>query len=710
MRFIGGWKKGSAWKAALLAGACVIAAGSAYGDTTYYWRSKPQVLGTSSAGEPQQGNLSISLDFSPALRLTTDETVNLTVSAEGDEAGVQYRPAASANMAGLAVSSSTGAVSGTPSGTPGSAYKIAVEAVRGGKVVATSNVVERILRAPLSVVAVPDDLEFNAGEPFPLTGIGAQAAGGDLSSVQWSLVNAPSWLEIVPGAGSGDAVLRVKDGMEPVVTAQRTVTVVATDAESREGSGTFNLSVLLDLGAPTDLHFATLDQQAHGDLILSEIRPVTGLAAPANLAMSNQSGSFQFRICGDSECQHVKSEWSVALRAVANGDYVQVRAGVPIGDEDTISTSFVIGTNVGGWTVTSGPRNDVVSASGVFPSSATFGGGSYPAWRLYNGVEQIGPNMGNSEFVFDFGRLVSFSKYFVTKYQTGYNYPASVLSIETPNGWVSVSTTENNGVIDIGHTVTAQRVKIVAKDNFLYELRIGDGDGGGAHAAPVLNYTDLKAVAMIGPESQEVPLSVVANADRYGDPAPLSFEIVAGQVPDGASIDGAGVLHVPAATQEGEGPWAFTVKVTDRYGFSSQKQLTIAKAVRTAAEVYPVTFEVQGNTYTAVAGYYDNNPATAATVSAGKTYVYNFAEEVLVDRVKLYLHTAVKVELQGYVNGNWVVLYTSGEGTKPVGYSVTTFDPAIVTKLMFTNKSDVDSMVGDFYCGYLDFPPDRQYP
>ena len=80
------------------------------------------------------------------------------------------------------------------------------------------------------------------------------------------------------------------------------------------------------------------------------------------------------------------------------------------------------------------------------------------------------------------------------------------------------------------------------------------------------------------------------------------------------------------------------------------------------------------------------------------------------DRVKLYLHTAVKVELQGEVNGNWVVLYTSGEATKPAGYSITTFDPAVVTKLKLTNKSSVSTSVGDFYCGYLDFPPDRQYP
>lgn len=714
MRFVGGGKRRVALGAAVLAvSGLAFAANAAGSDPSFYWRLKPGVIAPQGSEGPEEQAVSISLQDPASFRLTTNEPVDLELTLDGNADGVTYRAASAARMQGLSVNPATGAVSGTPNGSPDEGYSIAVEAVRGGRVVTTSNSVERTLRAPFSVVSVPDDMALNLGADFPLTGLGLQASGGDLSNVSWSLANAPAWLGVVAGAEPGHATLRLNDGAAITETAPRVVTIVAKDAENREAAArTFQVSVQIDLGAPTNLAFAPLTGQVHGDLVLSEALPVTGLSGTKFLVLGDQSGAFQYRVCLNAECSQIRSDWSQGNWEVSNGNYVQVRAGVPMGNLEKVSTVFSISPQVvGGWSVTAGPRSDVVAASGTMPMSATFAGAAYPVWRLYNGAEALGPNMGGSDFVYDFGQLVSFNSFHLMRAYSGDSYDPLIMSVETPNGWVKVGSTRSAGVVSLGKTVTAQRVKVSSYDNFLYELRIGDGDGLGAHAAPVLNYADMGVVARLSTEPQAVPLSVTANVDRYGDPAPLSFDVVAGQLPAGASVDGSGVLHLPAGDPAVEGSWTFTVKVTDRYGFSSQKQIKVAKAVRTAAEVYPVTFDVQGQNFTAVAGYYDNNPASAASVVNGQTYVYNFAEEVAVDRVKLYLTKAVKMKLEGMVDGNWVVLYDSGETSWPGGqYAEVEFAPAVVTKMRFTNRGSVTTMVGDFYCGYGVYPPDRQWP
>jgi hypothetical protein len=224
--------------------AFVVACGTvpAHAGPSFFFRAKATLI---TLPQADQDNIEIALEAPSPFGLTTGVAVSIPLSATGNTESVTYRAAAAASMPGLSVDSVSGAVSATPSGTAGDTYVIAVEAVRDGSVVATTPALSRVLRAPLEVTAVPDDISLTAGSPFPTTGIGAQASGGDLDSVSWILEGAPAWLEIVPGAGARNAVLRVRDGMEVTETASTTVTVVASDAEGREDrSRSFNVVVL----------------------------------------------------------------------------------------------------------------------------------------------------------------------------------------------------------------------------------------------------------------------------------------------------------------------------------------------------------------------------------------------------------------------------------------------------------------------------------
>lgn len=98
-------------------------------------------------------------------------------------------------MPGLMVDPDDGSVFGTPSAPTGTAYSIAVEAVRGGSAIASATL-DRVRRDPISVDVYPEEVVLTAGEPFPGSGLKIQASGGDQESIEWSLEDAPVWLAV----------------------------------------------------------------------------------------------------------------------------------------------------------------------------------------------------------------------------------------------------------------------------------------------------------------------------------------------------------------------------------------------------------------------------------------------------------------------------------------------------------------------------------
>jgi hypothetical protein len=269
----------------------------------FVFRAKMGVLAV-----PPQTSIDISLSYETPFGLTLGEPVDVETILEGDANGVTYRPATLTFMPGLSVDSATGAVTGIPTGDEGAAYAIAVEAVKDGKVVATTEVLERILREPLRVEVVPDDILLTAGDDFPSEGTAATASGGDPDTIGWSLESAPAWLAIKPGITAREVHLARADGVEMTPSSPTVVTLVVYDAEGREDrSRTFNagilpaiLKLLAEDGAANDQFGYSVALSADGGTAL------LGMPYDDFDGNTNAGAAYVFRRDGDAWVQQAK--------------------------------------------------------------------------------------------------------------------------------------------------------------------------------------------------------------------------------------------------------------------------------------------------------------------------------------------------------------------------------------------------------------------
>ena len=184
--------------------------------------------------------VTISLDVPSPFGLTVNQGVSIGLTVEDGNEGLTFRPAEGSFMPGLSVDAATGTVSGTPASPAGTEFAIAVEAVRNDFVVGATQTVSRILRDPIDIDIVPESVRLATGEPLLMTIFGA--VGGDQDTIEWSLQNAPDWLDVL-ASGPGQAILAVASGHEAAETPERTVSVVAADAEGRQDSKSFVLEV-----------------------------------------------------------------------------------------------------------------------------------------------------------------------------------------------------------------------------------------------------------------------------------------------------------------------------------------------------------------------------------------------------------------------------------------------------------------------------------
>lgn len=214
----------------------LLTASAALATDSYYFRAKPMNIGR--AGEA----VSVTLVPTAKLALTTGVEIAIPASVTG-ATGTTCRAAYAAAMPGLEVDPSTCNVSGAPTAAVDTPYRIAVEVVRGATVVAGSNTVNAVLRAPLKVDVVPEDIMVVADGTMPTAGLAAAATGGHQQALRWSLDNAPEWIEVVAGA-NGTAALRLKPGFVIVEMPKRTVTIVAEDDEGRRDARTFAVTAI----------------------------------------------------------------------------------------------------------------------------------------------------------------------------------------------------------------------------------------------------------------------------------------------------------------------------------------------------------------------------------------------------------------------------------------------------------------------------------
>jgi len=91
--------------------------------------TSPVDPGDGNPQEPEEDlSVSVSMSVPEPFALTQGAAVTIPLAVSGNTTDVTYEAAADAMMPGLSVDSSTGEVTGTPSGATGTVYKIAVVA------------------------------------------------------------------------------------------------------------------------------------------------------------------------------------------------------------------------------------------------------------------------------------------------------------------------------------------------------------------------------------------------------------------------------------------------------------------------------------------------------------------------------------------------------------------------------------------------------
>lgn len=118
---------------------------------------------------------------------------------------------------------------------------------------------------------------------------------------------------------------------------------------------------------PAALGFTDLTQQVRSSVINSDIVQITGISCSIDVSLTGE-GIPEFRICSDSACSSVVTNWTRTKSPVVSGQYVQIRLNSSPLPEITYTATLTAGSASDAWSVTTVPRKK------VFVSSATYNG------------------------------------------------------------------------------------------------------------------------------------------------------------------------------------------------------------------------------------------------------------------------------------------------------------------------------------------------
>lgn len=118
---------------------------------------------------------------------------------------------------------------------------------------------------------------------------------------------------------------------------------------------------------PDAFSFTDLTQQARSSVISSDIVQIAGISCSIDVSLSGE-GIPEFRICSDSACTSVVTNWTRTKSPVVSGQYVQFRLNSSPLPEITYTATLTVGSASDSWSVTT------VSRKRVFISSATYNG------------------------------------------------------------------------------------------------------------------------------------------------------------------------------------------------------------------------------------------------------------------------------------------------------------------------------------------------
>lgn len=109
---------------------------------------------------------------------------------------------------------------------------------------------------------------------------------------------------------------------------------------------------------PDSFNFPDLVNQAQDTDVFSSIVQISGITA-AEVNGNGTGGSvfpIQFRICADSSCSTVITNWRYDPAVISNNQYIQLRATTPSGAGSTISGNVFVGNVSDNWSVSTTPN------------------------------------------------------------------------------------------------------------------------------------------------------------------------------------------------------------------------------------------------------------------------------------------------------------------------------------------------------------------
>ena len=119
--------------------------------------------------------------------------------------------------------------------------------------------------------------------------------------------------------------------------------------------------------SPNSVSFTDLTQQVVSTQVSSNIIQINGIGCSVNVSISG-AGSPQYRICSNSDCSSVTTNWTTSINPITSGAYLQARLTTSASGNTQFDATITVGSIADTWSArTVGPKR-------VFVTSQTYDG------------------------------------------------------------------------------------------------------------------------------------------------------------------------------------------------------------------------------------------------------------------------------------------------------------------------------------------------
>ena len=272
-------------------------------------------------------------------------------------------------------------------------------------------------------------------------------------------------------------------------------------------------------------------------------------------------------------------------------------------------------------------------------------------FRYYDGKLESVAFIGNGYTVtLNFDRYVTFDSVYLYASREGR------VEVDVDGKWVtamSVGASAGAGVRTGTTTWTTKSVRFV-NTNYtysasVYEFRVGAGP---ALAPPVFNQGTM--LADIQSSASSVQIDANAAQSPYLEGNALTYAIIAGALPPGATMDSHGLLELPSKASTGAGSWAFTVRATDAFGYIAEKQFIVNARGVPAASVFPVSMTATISQDTMNKLYDGSVSSVVAYLDTARSVTLNYGQYVDFNSYYAALSNVRSYKVEALVGGQWI--------------------------------------------------------